>query len=224
MIYIFDDNKHGQLAVNYRINYVEFFKNNTLVIKHISEHSENEISELIKYSKCVLIHHSFPNDIETERVKAVCKENNIPLVVFSNQYTGTVFAQESKNYIAQIKKDRMYFNLSHFVEHYKSSGEVRLDILALGKNYEAEKALIILNRLSLFLFKKYSNFDYYRNFESNSNEWKDLKELHYFASPEIDFGNIEEEFEDISAHDLLIKIKSLVNKTLQKYGYKDSCN
>jgi len=222
MIYIFDDNKHAQLSVNYRINYIKFFEKNKSVIKHISQHSDYKISELTDNAKCVLIHHSFPNDIETDRVKAICKEYNIPLVVFSNQYTGTIFAPGKSNYISQIKKDRMYFNLNHFVENFIKKGEVNLKLLALGKNYEAEKALIILNRLSFFIFKHHSNFNYYRNIESENSEWKDLKELYHFALPEKEFDSIEEELEFIDAPSLLKIIKSLVTKTLEKYGYENS--
>jgi hypothetical protein len=218
MIYIFDDNKHGQLSSNYKIDFLEFFRNNSTIIKHISEHSDYRLSELLNYAKCVLIHYSFPDDLKTEHVKAICKENNIPLVIFSNQYTGTVFASDKRNYISQIKKDRLYFNLNHFIDNYIHHGEIRLELLALGKNYEAEKAFIILNRLSLFLFTRISNFSYYRNFESEKNEWKDLKELYYFALPETDFETIEEELEFVSAPDLLTIIKSLVTKILEKYG------
>jgi len=224
MIYIFDDNKHGQLSANYKIDFLEFFRNKSTIIKHISEHSDYRISELLNDAKCVLIHYSFPDDLKTEQVKAICKENDIPLVIFSNQYTGTVFASDKRNYISQIKKDRLYFNLNHFIENYINNGEIKLELLVLGGNYEAEKALIILNRLSLFLFKYNSSFNYYRNFESENNEWKDLKELYYFASPETNFDTIEEELEFVSAPDLLTIIKSLVTKTLEKNGYENSCN
>ena len=104
-----------------------------------------------------------------------------------------ITASDKRNYISQIKKDRLYFNLNHFIENYINNGEIKLELLVLGGNYEAEKALIILNRLSLFLFKYNSSFNYYRNFESENNEWKDLKELYYFASPETNFDTIEEE-------------------------------
>lgn len=224
MIYIFDDNKHGQLSANYKIDFLDFFRNNSTIIKHISAHFDYRLSELLNDAKCVLIHNSFPDDLKTEDVKAICKENNIPLVIFSNQYTGTVFASDKRNYISQIKKDRLYYNLHHFIENYINNDEVKLELLALGKSYEAEKALIILNRLSLFLFTHISNFSYYRNFESENNEWKDLKELYYFASPETNFDTIEEELEFVSAPDLLNIIKSLVTKTLERYGYENSCN
>jgi hypothetical protein len=54
--------------------------------------------------------------------------------------------------------------------------------------------------------------------------WKNLKELYYFVSPKTDFDTIEEELEFVSAPDLLTIIKSLVTKTLEKYGYENSCN
>mgnify|MGYP006291564731 CR=1 FL=1 len=234
MIYIFDDNIYGQLSSNYRINYIDYFEEKSEYLIHIKSHNQYQLSDLLKTAHCVLIHHSFPDEIETGRIQANCKEQGIPLVIFSNQYTGTVFYDEKKMAISQIKKDRMYYNLMHFVDKYINSGEIHLDLLVLGKNYEVEKARIILDRLSLFLFIHQQDFYYNVYFtekcndsekdKEKTNAWKDLKELFYMAIPEEDFDNIEEDLEQITVHELLQKIKSLVSLILEKHGYENNCN
>ncbi len=118
MIYIFDDNKHGQLSLNYKFDYIEYFQKEKEYIRHFSSHTDYRSEEIFENADCVLIHYSFPDDIKTGYIKAKCKELSIPLVVFSNQYTGTVFANNDKNVISEIKKDRMYFNFVHFVDYY----------------------------------------------------------------------------------------------------------
>ncbi len=224
MIYIFDDNKHGQLSANYHIDYIQYFNKKSDFVKYISSHNEYELSNLLGNAKCVLIHYSFPDVLETERIKANCKEQDIPLVVFSNQYTGTIFSNNQKKHIFEIKKDRMYFNFTHFVNHYIKQNEIELALLALGKNYELEKTLIIQDRLSIFLFKNSNNFSYYNVFKENSTEWHDLRELYLFAIPESDFDTIEEELEYVTSMEIHAKIKTLVTKIHHKNGYENSSN
>lgn len=219
MIYLFDDNKYNQLTTNYKFDFLEYFSRNSEFITYIKSHDDYKLEPLFKLADCILLHQSFPDEIKTGKIKALCKKENVPLVIFSNQYTGTIYDDAAKNHIKQIKKDRMYFNFQYFIENYIEKGEVNLELLAMGKNYEIEKALIIQDRLSVYLFLHENNFDFFRCFEEEETEWKELKELLFLAQPTKDFDAFQEEIEKISAPELTQIIKSLTTKILDKHGY-----
>lgn len=219
MIYLFDDNKYGQLSTNYKVDFLEYFSNNTCYIKHIKTHDEYNLKLLLRNADCVLIHQSFPDEIKSGIVKASCKKEGIPIVTFSNQYTGTVFADTNRTHIDQIKKDRLYFNFIHFMVDYVESGKPDIKLLAMGKNYDVEKALIIQDRLLVYLFMKQENFDFYRCFEEDETEWKELKELHFLAFPDADFDQFQEEIENTTAAELREIAKTLTSQILKRNGY-----
>lgn len=219
MIYLFDDNKYGQLSTNYKIDFLEYFSNNSCYIKHIKSHDEYNLKILLRNADCVLIHQSFPDEIKSGNVIASCKKEGIPIVTFSNQFTGTVFDDINRANIDQIKKDRLYFNFIHFMEYYVEAGKPDTKLLAMGKNYDAEKALIIQDRLLVYLFMIEESFHFYRSFEEGETEWKELKELHFLAFPDSDFDEFQEEIENTTAAELTEIIKSLTSQILKRNGY-----
>lgn len=228
MIYLFDDDKYGQMSMNYKIDFKTELQKYSEYITHFISHNDYSGLNFLDNAKSVLIHNSFPDSLKTERIKAECKLRNISLVVFSNQFTGTVFSDENKRHISEIKKDRMYFNLLPFIDYYKDKehGKIKIEILSLGKNYDLEKVLIIHDKLSLFLFSE-QNFIYESSIQGDSLEIKDLKELFHFAYPDKDFCN---DFEDeliennTTSMELEDKINELVNLIKSKHEQQNSCN
>lgn len=206
------------MSQNYMIDYNAELEKHSQWIKHYRNHHEYEtLDDIINTAKCILIHNSFPDTIETERIKAEAKKNNIPLVVFSNSFTGTVFENDSKTAIKEIKKDRMYFHLLYFLNEYKNNGIIRLELLVTGKNYEIEKTKIIIDRLTKYLFDKKDSFYYNRAFDLESNERKDLKEIFHFIQPECDFDEIDTELESYDVMQLKEKINRLKIQIINKY-------
>lgn len=219
MIYIFDDNKYGQLSTNYKIDFLQYFKTKGTCIVHVKTHKDYHLETLLYNAAAVMVHQSFPDEIKTGVVKLSCRKKGIPSVTFSNQYTGTVYSDTGKKHIEQIKKDRLYFNFTHFIDYFEESGEVSLELLAMGKNYDIEKALIIQDRLSVYLFMKEENFDFYRCFEEEETEWKELKELYFLALPDADFDKFQEDIENSSAAELMDTVKLLTSQILKRNGY-----
>jgi hypothetical protein len=212
MIYLFDDDKYGQMARNYAVNYSQELLNYTSVIRHFNVHAYGSIEEVLATASAILIHTSFPEKYETDLLMAQCKNRRIPLVEFSNQYSGTVYSAQQNTSVVKIKKDRMYYNLLPFVEHYRETGKISLTLLVLGKNYEAEKSLILQHRLMMHLYNVKHDFDYARVFDIDSTPYHELKELCYFAMPESNFDEMEETFADLNVQQMRAKINELVHK------------
>lgn len=219
MIYIFDDNKYGQLSTNYKIDFLQYFELKSSFLIHVKTHGDYHLETLLGNAAVLIIHQSFPDELKTGVVKASCKKKGIPTVTFSNQYTGTVYSGTDKKHIEQIKKDRLYYNLTHFIDYYEKFRKPNLELLAMGKNYDIEKALIIQDRLSVYLFMKEENFDFYRCFEEGETEWKELKELYFLALPDEDFDKFQEDVENSSAAKLTEIVKSLTSQILERNGY-----
>ena len=75
------------------------------------------------------------------------------MVVFSGGAGFTISKFDEKensvnyNYLKQIKKDRFYYNFYDFANDYANSGEIILQKLVFGKEYEKVRVEIIKDRL-----------------------------------------------------------------------------
>jgi hypothetical protein len=217
MIYLLDDNKYNQMALNYKLDFTRVllpFESSITWLQTISEHNVNQV---ILDAECILIHDSLEEKEDKERLVSLAKKNNIPYCLFSNGFTATIFDGDS---IKEIKKDRLYNNLLDFVKHHFSEAKIDLKLLSLGQNYEVERASIIQDRLingTLLLNK--SSFNYEVAFPSGSLEYKDLRELVYLNDPTLDFSDFEDTYNnlDTTSQSLRAVIVSMTKNIKRKY-------
>jgi hypothetical protein len=228
MIYIFDDNRFGQMSLNYQVDYLKELPKYNFVT-HFQKHSRNtEGYGFLENAIAVFIHDSFPNGdnySDSEHKKEIVARAinlKIPYVIFSNQFAVTVFDAVNVNSIKSIKKDRFYHNLMSFLDDYSLTKEFKREKLAIGKNYEVEKTYIIEDRLSSFLLERKLNFNYDSDIRVDNEYGKDIIELFYFLYSDVDgkeFLKFHEKCrnENISTQNLKKNIKDLVNKIIIKY-------
>jgi hypothetical protein len=224
MIYLVDDNKYGQMSANYKLDFTKVLLPYQSVIIWLQTISENYINNIISDAVCILIHDSYEEKEDKERLVALAKKNNIPYCLFSNGFAATIFDGDS---IKEIKKDRLYNNLLDFVKYFDSEGKVDLKLLSLGQNYEIERASIIQDRLiSGTLLLNKDNFNYEVAFPSGSIEYKDLRELVYLSDPSMDFSDFEDTYntKDTTAQSLRSVIISLTKIVKKRHEEKYTCN
>jgi len=224
MIFLIDDNKYGQMSENYKLDFTSILESYPENIKWLQTISVNNIEFLLSSASCILIHDSLESNEDKDRLVAMAKKNNIPHCIFSNGFTATIFEGES---IKEIKKDRLYNNLLTFINHFIVYGKIDLKLLSLGKNYEAEKASIIQDKLiNGVLFTNRNIFNYEAAFPSGSQSFKDLRELFYMSEKNSDydvfenvFNNFEDTYNDNSTTAQMMKeiINSLTHKVIERY-------
>ncbi|MET3978074.1 hypothetical protein ABIB62_000640 [Mucilaginibacter sp. UYP25] len=217
MIYLIDDNKYGQMAENYRIDFTKVLAKYPDSITWLMDLSASSPEVIIKNCSCILIHDSLDGKENKEKVVALAKINNIPYCIFSNGFTATIFAGIS---IKEIKKDRLYFNLIVFLNHFVEQKTIDFKLLSLGENYEVEKASILQDRLiSGTIFNNRSNFNYEVAFPGGSQAFKDLIELVHLSNHAVDFSSFEDEFNssDTTAEIMRQEVIKMAKKIKQKY-------
>lgn len=228
MIYLFDDNRYGQMSLNYNVDFLKELPKYNFIV-HFQKHSRNtEGYAFLDNATAVFIHDSFPNgddysDSEHRKeIVAQAKSKKIPYAIFSNQFAITVFDDLNDNSIKAIKKDRFYYNLIDFLHDYEQNSVLKIEKLAIGKDYEKEKTGIIEDRLSTFLLQKNGNFDYDIDITVDNEYGKDIIELFYFRYNEkggnefLNFHNICRE-KKCTTKELKKYLKNLVNQILEKY-------
>lgn len=157
MIYLIDDNQNNQRE-NLGIDFVndESYAAVLTVVDKIEKRGLRDLSNLqfLNDAACILLHSSTEDyDFENELfisgsrtnvikiVENIAEEgDNIPLVLFSNGMSETVYNYESTPcFIHQINKNLFYSHLYDFVENYKQSGNIEMRILAWGKNFQSKE-------------------------------------------------------------------------------------
>jgi hypothetical protein len=217
MIYLIDDNKYGQMSANYKLDFTKTLEPFQRIVTWLQIISENNINQILNDAVCILIHDSLEEKEVKERLVAMAKTKNIPYCLFSNGFSGTIFEGNS---IKEIKKDRFYNNLLHFINNFEKLGVTDLRLLSLGQNYEIEKASIIQDRLingTLLLNK--DSFNYEVAFPSGSLEYKDLRELVYLSDPYLDFSDFEDTYnsKETTAQSFRLVIIAMIKNVKQKY-------
>lgn len=217
MIYLFDDNKYGQMSNNYKVDFTLTLGLYPNHVKWFQSVAIRDINTIISNASCVLIHDSLDPKEDMEALVAMAKKNHLPYCIFSNGFAATIFDGESIN---KIKKDRLYNNLLNFIDFYKQNNIINLKLLSLGQNYEIEKASIIQDRLiSGPLLKFRYDFNYESAFPSGSQEYKDLEELVYLSNINIDYNDFEEIYNSKETTALIMRdlIINMVKIVKQKY-------
>lgn len=180
------------MAENYSIDFTKELVKYPGKVKWLRILNQSNIEEILNLASYILIHDSVDEKEFKDRLLTEVKNKKIPYCIFSNGLTATVFDATS---IVSIKKDRLYKNLLTFIQAFISGNDPQLKLLALGLNYDREKAAIIRDKLiNGVLLAARDKFNYENAFPSGSQQYKELKELVYLSSPEMDFSAFEEEF------------------------------
>ena len=213
MIYLIDDNKHGQMSENYGVDFTQELQNYSDFIVWKSAITIDEIANCALILSCILIHDSFEEPVKSEIID-LAKKQKVPCVVFSNGFTATIF-ENSLN--VTIKKDRMYHNLLPFLEYFKNKGIIDLKLLDFGLDYNKSKAKIIQNRLFYSVLISSKNFDYESIFIDKSEAYKDFKELVHLSNPNKDIEIFFPKFEeDLLNNDVdIIKFKNIIKQLVK---------
>ena len=234
MIYLFDENGQNQMSEQYPIDYIAKLPELSAVVTHIvSQEQISDFNSFLQNAKLVCIHDSFPNPDFRALVIAHSLKNEIPLVVFSGGagFTISKFDENQNitnyNYLKQIKKDRFYFHFWNFATEYAKSGDLSLQKLVYGNEYNKVRVQVIKDRLCKKIFELRQKFDYFSFADSdelspNHQNRKDLWELFYFAfqeNTEEQFSIFEDQAElnQIHAKDLYLKIQELYSLSQKQY-------
>ena len=236
MIYLIDDNQTDQRLNLYNISFVEedTFKGYLTSIERLEKREKaNDISHLsfLKDAKCILL-HTTTEDWDDEKgflpgsttnagkIKEDIADfgDKIPLVLFSNGMSETVYSQkENPNLIREIKKNILYEHLYDFVEYYKNTGEIELRILAWGKNFQAKEVSHLANNLleTTAFLNGTEPFDISRL----SNTQQDFKALIEMSLPDTGYLDILSDLENnpISIGDFRNRV-NLLSESFLKYG------
>jgi hypothetical protein len=216
MIYIIDDNRYNQMSENYRIDFTKELLKYVGKVNWTKTINKSNIDHILQTASCILIHDSVDEKEFKDKLLVESRNKNIRYCIFSNGLTATVFDSES---ILSIKKDRLYTNLLTFIQAFVSTGDAQLKLLALGVNYDREKAAIIRDRLiNGVLLAARNSFVYERAFPSGSQEYKDLKELVYLDNSDRTFSSFEHEFNQPSTTaDILREEIIRMSKTVKSH-------
>ena len=217
MIYLIDDNKYGQMSENYDVDFTQELEKYPDSIIWKSSITVEEIKDLLTTASCILIHDSFESNVKLEIMES-CKLQKIPYVVFSNGFTATFLENQLP---VRVKKDRLYYNLLVFIENFRMTKVVDLNLLHLGIDYNQSKAKIIQNRLFYSALLNDRNFNYESTFVQGGEAYKDLKELIHLSHPDEDIETVFSDFEDdllnnnVSVKALKTIIKQIVKKVIE---------
>lgn len=167
MIYIFEDRESrrvlNQDVVNKHIEVICFAKFDI----DSDQDLNNFIVDNFCDADCLIFHKSYTfkdKNVDLPQIQAYMLKNGVKFCVYSG---GIENGSISKDGIANVNANVMYDNLEHFINHYKDSNEMILDVLLWGERY----------RLSQLMSLQYELFNQF--FTSN-----DLSEI--IASEDLD--------------------------------------
>jgi len=152
----------------------------------------SDLTESIHQYDLVLIHQSITS--KNESSGAVddfiddLEQKNIPLVIFSN---GANFDTKIENKKLEIRSDYLYPNLKNFLDSYRETSEINLELLAYGKKYLLEQALRLQTELLSI------SFPYQKELYLSSSDNKPfIKLLKIAQKTEKDITTIFDRIED----------------------------
>lgn len=155
MIYIFEDRESRRILnqdiVNKHIDLISFAKFDIDTDQDLNDF----IVENFCDAECLIFHKSYTfkdKNVNLPLVQDYMLKNKVKFCLYSG---GIECGSINKDGIAQVNANVMYDNLEHFINHYKNSNEVILDILLWGERY----------RLSQLMSLQYELFN--QNFMSN---------------------------------------------------------
>lgn len=143
-ILLIDDNSKNQREV-YDASFVddELYSD---CLSHIEQvNSQSDLSFLDDVS-CVMIHDSLEDYIDGEfksdshkakdKIEEIIQSKNLPYVLFSDGHGMEAdWREEMPDVVFSIKKSEFYRHLKSFLDHYKTTEEIDLRLIAYGKDF-----------------------------------------------------------------------------------------
>jgi hypothetical protein len=151
------------------------------------------------------------NSTIIERLKSICKEADIPLVLFSGGQDSTYHDRAS--HYAEISSKSLYSqNLKLFLDDIQSRKETNIDILLYGKLWKQNIALNTLQKLNIFIETHKEEHLFFKRFVSQFAE-----DLHYLKSCDIEIEmphTDEKHIEKAEIATLAKKLKSKIQRMI----------
>lgn len=211
MIYLIDHQNNRQ-EVRYGI-YQDFFQKNKDVICPFFGLETKDYPSFFdkKEASCILFHTSFPDQGLLKYLKRRFK--NIPFVFFSNQHVIVEF--ENDKIINKISSDTVYQNLMVFVADC-TQGNMNLQLLAFGENYQLEEMLKYKENLYFQLFLKPLN----DAFTLDLISIEVFEKFHKIAYPNNEFEAYCNQFksQEYTIEQFLNELDKLSKKIINRYG------
>ena len=162
MIYLIDDNAHGQRE-SYGATYIDDGAFDDILAHFEKINEDFDTCSNLKNAEVILMHDTLQDFINGEfeegsggaktLIEDYARGRSIPIVNFSDGHNGSGEFDIEGN-INNLKKSLFYSRLKDFLIDYKITGLPQLNILAYGKNYKKvllERNIKKLNvRLSAF--------------------------------------------------------------------------
>lgn len=196
------------------------------------EHKEklNGKSDLsfLNDAACIMIHSTFEDFIDgsfhpdshnaRRRIDdEILQDKKIPQVIFSDGFSIEPDFKEDDPDLVKMKKSVFYSHLRFFLDEYRKSGLVNLEIIAYGKDYVKRRADRYYSRIR----KKLSNCEDCRTLEQIDIDIKSLSSFIDLAQPRIgcDLNDIMSEVEDreYTVADFKMRIDKIYT-SIKNYG------
>lgn len=141
MIYLFDDS-------TYRGIDPLDFTDCLCVIDRISTEQLARMEPALQSASCIMIHKSYRDagGQSANVLDRICDEitdygDRIPLVLFSDGDVANRPVVEGPSFISSLKKSEFYLRLPAFLENYRSTDLISMDLLASGDSPSVQTAI-----------------------------------------------------------------------------------
>lgn len=232
MIYLLDDNKEDKRRALFNVSFVDdkTFDGHLTAISHLQENADLSFTS---NAKCLFVHETTEDTDEEGRFKSGSTTNarrliediadngdRIPLVVFSNQMTGSTDYDFDRNPFAvrAIHKTLLYQKrLYPFLNHYKNTGEVELRIIAYGENYKVVEAgryaKYLIESLAIYERKERVNLSFFSKLTM-------LERFFEFMKPDENYNAFVNDLEDnpITVGEFVENVSLVIESISENYG------
>ena len=143
MIYIFEDRDSRRIlnqdVVNKNFDVICFAKFDIDTDKDLSDYIVDKFCD----ADCLIFHKSYTfkdKNVNLPMVQAYMLKNGVKFCVYSG---GIEHGTISKDGVTHVNANVMYNNLVYFINHYKDSKEVILEILLWGEKYRLNQLMTL---------------------------------------------------------------------------------
>lgn len=169
----------------------------------------NNIPLELKDAALILLHKNYFEDDEmrTEDVVDAAEELQIPFIRFSGE--------ASRGEI--LDSNVMYKNLTPFLDNYKDSSKIELDILKYGKNYKKQHILYARYLIAILIFNKSNNEAFVLDDSLRNNLVNLLSKMDYNKKEiEESISNLKNKKDEYKTFgDFREKLDNLIHKNIE---------
>ncbi len=228
MIYLIDDNQGDKRRKVLDVHFVDDGTFNDVLVVVDKLVPVADLS-FLNEADCLLVHSTtedwspkgFFIEGANDNINRVINEiaqngDKIPLVLFSNQMPeeAVYYPERFPNVIQRIKKNIFYKRLRSFLENYRETGAVNLQLIAYGKKYNNQLDHLIDNLFSLLSEQNQDDI-----FQTSFVGIEALKTFHSKANISLSFDEFVFLFEDKPITILkFLQNLAIINESNNEYG------